>query len=385
MADYSDHDRDELVREYFFSGFQYSEIVSLLYERRGMIISIRQLNRILGRLGLRRHSTHAARQEAYGAVVYELNGSGRNLGYRGMAHRLASAHGIVVPRETVRSLLLSIDPDGVETRRRRVFNRRSYFNEGPNFLIHIDGYDKLKRYGFPIHAAIDGFSRRLLWLEAVSSNNNPKIVATLFLRYIQEIKGVPRCLRMDCGTENTLTEDIQKAFRHNHTDSMAGSKSVIKGSSHSNQRIERWWRSGRQGAFQYWIELFASIEAAGYLETTNPLHVDCLRFCFFDLLDTDLKKVLSDWNSHRIRQSRGSDSIGGKPDMLYHMPFLFGGRDYKKEVDRRDIEEVQRQFGVTSPFARCSDMFQSEMLERNIHKPSTMEEAKILFQRLVRI
>lgn len=47
--------------------------------------------------------------------------------------------------------------------------------------------------------------------------------------------GVPRCLRMDAGTENTLTEDIQKAFRYDHNDDMAGSRSVIKGSSHSNQ------------------------------------------------------------------------------------------------------------------------------------------------------
>ena len=47
--------------------------------------------------------------------------------------------------------------------------------------------------------------------------------------------GVPRCVRMDCGTENTLIEDIQKAFRWEHTDDMAGENSVIKGSSHANQ------------------------------------------------------------------------------------------------------------------------------------------------------
>jgi len=57
----------------------------------------------------------------------------------------------------VRSILLSVDNGSVELRRNRVMVRRSYFNKGPNFLIHIDGYDKLKRFGFPIHAAIDGY------------------------------------------------------------------------------------------------------------------------------------------------------------------------------------------------------------------------------------
>ena len=42
---------------------------------------------------------------------------------------------------------------------------------GPNFIWHIDGYDKLKPYGFCIHGAVDGYSRRILWLEVGPSNN----------------------------------------------------------------------------------------------------------------------------------------------------------------------------------------------------------------------
>ncbi len=48
------------------------------------------------------------------------------------------------------------DPEGVESRKRRILQRRIYRNPGPNFAIHIDGYDKLKAYGFAIHGAIDG-------------------------------------------------------------------------------------------------------------------------------------------------------------------------------------------------------------------------------------
>lgn len=45
---------------------------------------------------------------------------------------------------------------------------------------------------------------------------------------------VPRCIRMDRGTENTLIEDIQASFRACHTDDMAKS-SVLYGSSNHNQ------------------------------------------------------------------------------------------------------------------------------------------------------
>ena len=29
--------------------------------------------------------------------------------------------------------------------------------QGPNYVWHMDGYDKLKPYGFAIHACIDGY------------------------------------------------------------------------------------------------------------------------------------------------------------------------------------------------------------------------------------
>ena len=42
--------------------------------------------------------------------------------------------------------------------------RHRYYAQSPNYVWHVDGYDKLKPYGFCIHGAIDGYSRRILWL-----------------------------------------------------------------------------------------------------------------------------------------------------------------------------------------------------------------------------
>ena len=46
-------------------------------------------------------------------------------------------------------------------------------------LLHINGYDKLKPFGFCIHT-IDGYTHRILWLEVGPSNNNPVIIAQLW-------------------------------------------------------------------------------------------------------------------------------------------------------------------------------------------------------------
>lgn len=99
----------------------------------------------------------------------------------------------------------------------------------------LKGYDKLKAYGFPIHGAICGCSRRIIWLELVRSNNNPKITAALYLDAAQNLHGCPRIVRSDCGTENCVIAGMQCYFRADCNDEFAGEKSHQYGSSPSNQ------------------------------------------------------------------------------------------------------------------------------------------------------
>ena len=109
------------------------------------------------------------------------------------------------------------------------------------FVRILTGYDKLKPYGLPIHGAIDGYSRRIVWLEVVKSNNDPKVPAGLFLKSVKENSGCPLLLWSDCGTENGLAASMQCYFRAGDTDALDGENAHRYGSSHANQRIENWW------------------------------------------------------------------------------------------------------------------------------------------------
>ena len=74
-------------------------------------------------------------------------------------HRKCLLNGSVVPTETVREIVLVLDPQGVAVRRMRRFTRRRYNGKGPNFCS-IDSYDKLKPFGLGVLCrCIDGFSR----------------------------------------------------------------------------------------------------------------------------------------------------------------------------------------------------------------------------------
>ena len=86
-----------------------------------------------------------------------------------MHQRLFNKYSLVVSRKTVRKAISALDPDGVRQRSLRRFRRRTYVTRGPNDIWHIDGHDKLNPF-------IDGYSRRILWLEVEQSNNDPEVV-----------------------------------------------------------------------------------------------------------------------------------------------------------------------------------------------------------------
>ena len=75
-----------------------------------------------------------------------------------MTQRLVNDHRLVVGKENVRELLNIRDPEEVELRAKRRLKRRQCITREPNHFWHIDGYDKLKPFGFCIHGAINGFS-----------------------------------------------------------------------------------------------------------------------------------------------------------------------------------------------------------------------------------
>ena len=252
-------DRDSLIEWYFSLGLSYSEILSFLLLVHGIPISIRPLKRILCSKGLRWRRNHSELREIIAAVEREFEGSGSLIGYRQMHQRLRIDYGLVVSRETVRLTLRTLDPGGVERRSQHKLKRRSYSDKGPIFIWHLDGYDKLKPFGLCIHGAIDGYSRRILWLEVGTSNNDQRIVARYFLDCVKQVGVVPRCVRGDRGTESVNICALQHFFRRDRTDPMAGEKSFLYGRSASNQRIEAWWSFLRKNATDWWINFFKKI------------------------------------------------------------------------------------------------------------------------------
>ncbi|KAA8590318.1 hypothetical protein FQN60_014252 [Etheostoma spectabile] len=100
--------------------------------------------------------------------------NGQMQGYRWL-HLRAVQQGYVVSQDTIRRIIKLVDPQGVELRRARRLRRRQYSCRGPNALWHMDGYD----------------NRYVLWMEAYTTNSDPKVVASYFIKTVSSIGGCP--------------------------------------------------------------------------------------------------------------------------------------------------------------------------------------------------
>ena len=378
----------DLIEYYFDRGLTYRHITLMLEKHHNVVMTERTLKRRLSDYGCARHSEidDDFRRWVKDLILLEIrNGPDSLNGYRTMWHILRLRHGINVPRSLVQGILKEVDPEGVERRKRRCLKHRVYVSQGPNRCWHVDGYDKLKPFGFSIHGCVDGFSRRIIWLEVQRSNKNPREVAKYFFKYVKASRGCPTRVYTDPGTENVLIAGIQCYLRAEGTDEYAASKAHKYVSSTSNQRIECQWSHFRKQRASWWIDFFHDLHESDILNLTSEIHMEALWYCFADLLQADLNKVKEYWNSHRIRKSRHG-STSGVPDMMYFLPEEFGYHECIHPVSVEKITEIENRLeeldGENEEDTVFEEYFQYVMELNNLNHPTSIEEGGVLFQML---
>ncbi|XP_067045483.1 uncharacterized protein [Acropora muricata] len=220
-------------------------------------ISARTLRRFCQVNTIKRYDEKLLPRDVLDAVSEEAADSAQRLGYRRMWERLRRKN-IRVKRDQVAACmkLLGLEKEMPYNKRHKK-QHHIYTSQGPNYLWHIDGFDKLNRWGFYVHGAIDGYSRKMLWLQVFVTNKDPWLVGKFFMEYVKESSVCPCRTRTDPGTENPiLAIKCQMFLRRHHDDALQGPNSHYTGSSEINQPIEAFWHIFREGGSQFWIDHF---------------------------------------------------------------------------------------------------------------------------------
>jgi hypothetical protein len=202
-------------------------------------------------------------------------------------------YGHKIQRQRVRQSMARVDPLGNMERWATLIPRIVYSVRGPDSLWHMDGNLKMVKYGFVLHASIDGYSRRIIYLN-VNTNNRAETVLNAFLTGVQNINAIPHRVRADKGGENRdvatwmlITRGVNRG-------------SFITGRSVHNQRIERLWRDVNRWLTTFRL-IFNYLQQNNHYDPDNDVDRFSLIFIYIPLLRRSLSQFSRIWNTHKIR------------------------------------------------------------------------------------
>ncbi|XP_061177088.1 uncharacterized protein LOC133206035 isoform X2 [Saccostrea echinata] len=167
-------DTNSLLLEYAAKNMSHKEISLVMIKEHNIHLSSNAVGKRLLRCDYppRRGSTGYSDAKLERKIKDMLQSSPPTVGYRHMTDKLRHLN-IPVRRDKVMEIMRRIDPLGVDFRRRRRIKRKIYYSQGPNYILHVDG-----------------FSRRIMWLEVGPSNNDPEIVACNFVQTVAALRGI---------------------------------------------------------------------------------------------------------------------------------------------------------------------------------------------------
>jgi hypothetical protein len=268
-------------------------------------------------------------------LCYEAvkDGPARNWGRQHLQTYLRTHYNFQASVKHVQQALKEInDARGIDRRPGMKSTRRfEALFHGPNYLWSIDGHSKLSPYGIDIYGAVDGYSRRLIWLYIGVSNQTQVSIAKQYLAAVEDHGIRPQFIRSDRGIEVDMLIDIQYNFYRStevissrclpqDVDNLPTTGCALLGKSTANQRIEQIWHRMLLAQLQPYRDLLRTLSTR-----EDPLFISdypsdrvVLLYIFMPLIRDEVAARMMVHNHRRIRKdSKRPHHVPGVPEDLW--------------------------------------------------------------------
>ena len=262
----------DAIRTAFHDSFDDDDaIVTRVLQQTGIYTTARHVQSIRLRRGWRRNTRSITQREQEGVTTTDFvrhalqNGVARQYGREYTQTHLRLQYGHQARSHHVEQALRLLDPVGTEERRPGPRRRRrkggEFIVRGPDRLWCIDGHDKFRNYGIFIYAAIDAYSRKIIWFYIGTDNRLGVGVLHQLLLAAKRMGRLPRRFRSDKGKETILAADAVYSFRLKLRPESTFRDCWWYGTSTANIKIELSWHQSIVEQTESWIvsEMLATL------------------------------------------------------------------------------------------------------------------------------
>ncbi|KAJ6533913.1 hypothetical protein DFH09DRAFT_932519 [Mycena vulgaris] len=236
--------------------------------------------------------------------------------------------GIMIPRDTVRKIMVEHFPLGFEHRfpgkKESLIPRVALNSNGPFHEVSSDGHEKLGKQALdmgdirlPIYGYKEKWTDTVLVLCFVLNSRTAAAIGHLYLDFIETTGVIPIQLTMDKGSEIGWQYAIQDALRHAFAPDIDPEIylicRIIK--SVHNTIIEGFWHwfKGKKGLNLKTLILVGKQEQIFSAEV--EFHLSLFYWIFVPLLQAELDEFRLYWNHHRVRTQPDKNMPSG------HVPY----------------------------------------------------------------
>ncbi|KAL4744526.1 hypothetical protein BDW72DRAFT_188322 [Aspergillus terricola var. indicus] len=205
----------------------------------------------------------------------------------------------------------------------------------------MDGYHKLASYGIEIYAAVDAYSRYIMWIYVGIASHTAVSVLRQFLEAVQVIKRQPQMIRSGQGTATVLLAEAQHKLQQSRHPETQLSDCYIFSTTTANQRIEAWWDQLSKGLLSRWRTYFQYLQEKGIYSKENLADQIALYAVFMPVLRLEITSFVRTWNNHPIHVPKNQPHlVSGKPFMNFNYP-KNDVLNYGLEIDENLLSSLQ--------------------------------------------
>ncbi|KAJ7207004.1 hypothetical protein B0H12DRAFT_1243193 [Mycena haematopus] len=247
--------------------------------------------------------------------------------------QIARETGIPIPRDTVRGIAHTIDPEGAELRfpgKKTPFKVRGQLKAvGPMEEVHCDGHEKLGskalRMG-PVSIPIYGFRDHVgtvLYLTVIPNDRDEDAIGHVFLDFVEHTGEMAVQLTFDGGNETGLMKAIQQELRRvllgdELTELDRPSTVALK--STDNIPIESLWSYWQTYAGRNIKNTILEGNAQGLFAPGNPIHVNMFQWLWPRIVQRHLDEFKDYWNTTPRRSQKFKTLPTVAPEMVFNYP-----------------------------------------------------------------